>query len=251
MVNPVLSDPELRRFQLQMHLPGINREGQEKMKAARIAVIGAGGTGASVLQNLAAHGTGYLGIIDDGLVNEINIQRQTLYGGTDLGKLKTIISRQHLQQLFPMSTYEIINLRLTADNILSVLRPFHLVVDASNDIQSSTIINDACIRLQKPWVYAHVSGYQVDVSVFNYQHGPSFRCLPENNRQETTGAIACAYGLAGVFVSVEVIKIIAGLNQSLSGRLLTFNAFDYNMKVEAISRDEHNFRPAAQTIDRS
>ena len=250
MGNPVLSDPELRRFKTQIEITGIGNEGQEKLKLAKVAVVGSGGTGASVLQNLASFGLGYLGIIDDEIVNESNIQRQTLYGGTDLGKLKTIISRQHLQDLFPLNHYEIINLKLSSENAEKILGQFSLIVDATNDSHSSLIINDACVKMNKPWVFGHVSGNVVRVSVFNYMGGPSYRCLGSKDSSElqNLGSISSTYALAGVFISNEVFKITTNQPNTLSGKLLTFDSFTYMNEIQQVIRVESNFRLSGSLV---
>jgi sulfur-carrier protein adenylyltransferase/sulfurtransferase len=245
MIKNTLTEPEIRRFRLQMNLPGINMDGQVKLKNALVAVIGLGGTGTNVLQNLSSIGVMHFTIIDNGLVDELSLHRQTLYGGADLGKLKTIISRQRLKELFPLNEYEIINLRLDASNIDRVLQPFDLVVDASNNLDTNFLINDACIRLEKPWVFSAVSGAQVLVSVFNYEGGPSLRCcnLPWEYRSDAV--ISFSYAFAGLFASVEVMKIVTGQQGIYSSKLLLYNCMDYTSQWYEVKKDESNFELVA------
>lgn len=245
MIKKGLSEPELRRFQHQMNLPGINLEGQEKLKNARVAVVGLGGTGTNVLQYLSSLGVGYFGIIDNGLVDELSVQRQSLYGGTDLGKLKTIISRQRLQELYPLTEYEIINLRLDNSNIDRVLLPFDLIVDASNNSHSNYLINDACVRLNKPWIFAAVSAATVMISVFNYNEGPSFRCYNKPISYRSDIVLSLSYGFAGLFASTEVLKIITGMPGVIDKHMFTFNCLNSTSHSLEIIKNIRNFELVA------
>lgn len=241
MIKKGLTEPELRRFKLQMNMPGVSLEGQEKLKNARVAVIGLGGTGTNVLQYLSSLGVGYFAIIDNGLVDELAIQRQSLYGGTDLGKLKTIISRQRLMELYPLTEYEIINLRLDNSNISRILALFDLIIDASNNQESNFLINDACVMLNKPWVFTAVSANIVMVSVFNYHNGPSLRCYgkPVDYRSEIV--VSLSYGMAGLFASNEAFKIITNQQGILDKQMLTFNCLDYSSHTAEVIKNVHNF----------
>jgi adenylyltransferase/sulfurtransferase len=247
MAANILSDSEIRRFQSQMNLPGIGKEGQQKIKLSKIGVIGAGGIGVTVLQYLASMGVGNFGIIDDGLVDELNIPKQTIYGATDLGKLKTIITRQKLQSLFPQTTYEIINLRLNNENIKKILKSFHLVIDASNNTSTSFLINDACIEMDKCWVYGAVNGSKLKVTVFNYSKGPSFRCYCDAfrdnvNGDESNANISVAYGFAGILMATETIKIITSQSNTLSGKLYSFDILSYQSQLETIKKVDKFFQ---------
>lgn len=242
MVKNTLTESEARRFRLQMNLPGIGREGQEKLKNTRIGIVGAGGTGATVLQYLASVGIGHFTIIDNGIVDELAIQRQTLYGATDLGKLKTITSRQRLQILFPLTEFQIINLELTRNNCFHILSPFDVIIDASNNTQTNYIINDTCIELNKSWVYSAVNGPSVLLSVFNYNQGPSLRCYPAEPEYSTDQAISLAYALAGIFTSIETLKLITNQENILNGKILQLNCFDYAYTILPILRNEINFK---------
>ncbi|HEX2936623.1 MAG TPA: HesA/MoeB/ThiF family protein [Bacteroidales bacterium] len=241
MIKKPLTEPELRRFRLQMNMQGINLEGQEKLKNARIAMIGLGGTGTNVLQYLSSLGVGYFAIIDNALVDELSIQRQSLYGGADLGKLKTIISRQRLLELYPLTEYEIINLRLDNSNIDRVLMPFDLIIDATNNSDSNYLINDACIRLNKPWVFTAVSANWVMFSVFNYNDGPSLRCFDKPIVYSTDVVISLSYGMAGLFASTEALKIITGQQGILQSQMLSFNCLDYTSHLSEIVKNVSNF----------
>ena len=235
--NDILSDQDLRRFEDQIALPQIGPGGQKKLKNANIAVIGAGGLGAVVLQYLAASGIGHLAIIDHSMVEETSIQRQTLYGGNDLGKLKTIISREHLQSLFPLIHFDILNLRLSADNALRILQPFELIVDASNDEVSHEIISDACRRLKLPWIYGSILNFKGEVAVFDKNTNASYRNMKhiaETGEDNPLKAASVAYGFIGVLMALEVIKLLVSSPESLLDRILSVDLLTYQFDVKSL-----------------
>jgi sulfur-carrier protein adenylyltransferase/sulfurtransferase len=230
-----LTDIEKRRFREQMDLLGIKEEGLLKLRSSHIAIIGAGGLGAAVLQFLSGAGIGKFSIIDYAIVDESNIQRQSLYGGTDLGKLKTIISKERLRDIFPMSQFDIINLQLTSYNAESVLRPFDILVDATNNRDSSLLIDNACEVIKKPLVYSSVKGGLIQLSVFHYNNGVSFNKSRIPVISECNGASGLIYGIAGAMVSLQVIKILVGLPGVLSGKYITFDGLNYRITETPIS----------------
>lgn len=222
----VLSAPELRRFRHQINLKDIGLKGQEIIKLSKVIVIGAGGIGAQVVQFLAASGVGNIVIIDDQLVTEDSIQIQTLYGGNDLGKLKTIISRQHLQSLYPLSNFDILNLRITRENAAKFLNECDIVIDASNTNQTHLIINDICNQNRKPWIYGHTLGMNAELTVFNYLAGPDYKILyPDGNVAEHEDSPAFVFGTLGCLMASECIKALLKSKDVLSGRILNFNLF--------------------------
>lgn len=239
----ILTAPELRRFQHQIEHKQIGLRGQEKIKAANVIVIGAGGMGAQVLQFLAATGVGNITIVDDSLVTENAIQVQTLYGGNDLGKLKTIISRQQLQNLYPLTNFNILNLRISSENAERFLTGCDLIIDATNSSVSNYIINDACIKLKKSWIYGRTSGTYAETTVFNYLNGPSYRCLyPESSGTERKEpAMALVYGTLGCIMAAECIKLILGSKDVLSGKVLNIDLFSNIFVQQNLTRVDENF----------
>lgn len=244
VTSKILTPPEIRRFQHQINLKPFGLVGQEKLKVAKVIVIGAGGIGAQVLQFLAASGVGHMTIVDDALVSEQAIHLQTLYGGNDLGKLKTIISRQQLQNLFPFSTFEILNLRITKENAGKFLGGCDLIIDATNNPESSYIINDACVHLKKSWVYGHTSGFTGELAVFNYKKGPSYRCLypDEGGPEEKTGSMALVFGTLGALMATESIKVLLNSHDVISGKILNFDMFSNIFVQQALARVDKNFQ---------
>jgi len=239
----VLSDPELRRFGKQISLSQIGLEGQENLKKAKVAVIGAGGLGTVVLQYLAASGVGCLGIIDYALVEETNIQRQTLYGGNDLGKLKTIISKQHLQDLFPLIDFDIINLQLVANNIDKILEPYDMVVDATNDPASHQVVCKSCESLNLPWIFATLNDFGGKIAVFdsNLNAGCSNAkfldsIIPTSNF-DTNGASSLTYGFIGNIIALEVVKFFVRNSHSLINKVMTVDMLSYRFDILSLNSD--------------
>jgi molybdopterin/thiamine biosynthesis adenylyltransferase len=243
MEGDLLSPREIRRYKKQIMIPEIGREGQEKLKKASVVVIGAGGLGCPVLQYLAAAGVGKLALVEFDMVDEINLQRQLLYGSNDVGKLKSIIARDRIAHLNPMVETEIFNLRLDSTNSLRILKDFDVVVDATDNLETRYVINDSCVILGKPMVHGAIYKYEGQISVFNYQDGPTYRCYnPYTDSKECknplpadVGIMGVLPGAAGTFMANEVIKIITGTGSVLSGKMLIFNILDYSLHIIKIN----------------
>jgi molybdopterin/thiamine biosynthesis adenylyltransferase len=225
-----LSDRELRRYQRQIILPDIGEEGQLKLKQASVLVIGVGGLGTPILQYLSAGGVGHIGIADNDMVSESNLQRQILFGSNDLGKLKSIIARDRLSALNPDVDFDIYNLRINTDNILDIIKDYDLVFDATDNFATRYLINDACIITGKPMVYGAIFKFEGQVSVFNYEEGPTLRCLfpspPVEGSYlppEESGLLGILPGMIGCYQASEAIKIITGYGEILSGSMLSVN----------------------------
>jgi adenylyltransferase/sulfurtransferase len=226
----MLTQPEKRRYKRHIMLENVGEEGQMKLKAAKVLVVGAGGLGAPVLQYLTAAGIGTIGIMDDDLVNEDNLHRQILYGENDLGKLKTIIAREKLRVLNPLANFDLMNIRLDASNALKIVEEFDLVIDATDNFSTRYLINDVCLLLNKPWVYGSIYKFEGQVSVFNYEKGPTLRCLFENAKDKKNlddpaelGLFGVIPGIVGSYQANEAIKIITGIGEILSAKVLIFD----------------------------
>jgi molybdopterin/thiamine biosynthesis adenylyltransferase len=247
-----LSPRELRRYRKQIMIPEIGIEGQEKLKNASVIVIGAGGLGCPVLQYLVAAGVGRIAIVDFDMVDEANLQRQILYGSDDLGKLKSIIAKNRLSQLNPMINIEIINLRLDSTNSLQILKDFDVVVDATDNLETRYVINDSCVIINKPMVHGAIYKFEGEFSVFNYLGGPTYRCYnPFTNIKEfknpasaEVGLMGVLPGITGTYMANEVIKIITGVGEVLSGKVLVLNVLKnsfYSISVKN-NPENHNIR---------
>jgi molybdopterin/thiamine biosynthesis adenylyltransferase len=239
----MLSPRELRRYSRQIMLPEIGIAGQEKLKKAKVIVVGAGGLGCPVLQYLAAAGVGKIAIAEFDMVNETNLQRQVLYGSGDVGKLKSIIATSRIELLNNLIETERINLRIDSSNSLRIFRDFDIIVDATDNYPARYIINDTCVILNKPMVHGAIYKHEAQVSVFNFQGGPTYRCFNpsaesndfKNPEPVNVGLLGVLPGIAGTYMANEVIKIITGSGNVLSGKVLMFNIYDNTFNIMEIA----------------
>ncbi|MFC2137548.1 ThiF family adenylyltransferase [Bacteroidota bacterium] len=243
-----LTNREFRRYQKHIALPEIGKEGQQKIKTAKVLVIGVGGIGAPLLQYLCAMGIGTIGIVEHDLVSEDNLQRQILYGDKDVGKLKTIISKQNLENKNSFVDLKVINLKFNKQNAFKIIEDYEIIIDATDNFSTRYLINDTCIAKKKILVYGSVYKYEGQVSVFNYKNGPSLRCLypeiPQNKQivnPDGVGITGVLSGMAGVIMANEVIKIITGYGEVLSGKLLIFDCRNYSQYITCITKNPANF----------
>ena len=252
MAESILSPREIRRYARQIMLPEIGISGQEKLKQARVLVVGAGGLGCPVLQYLAAAGTGRLAIAEFDMVSEANLQRQVLYGSEDVGKLKSIIATNRVEHLNDLIETERINLKIDDSNSLKILKDYDIIVDATDNLTARYIINDSCVILGKPMVHGAIYKYEGQVSVFNYAGGPTYRCYNpkpddrdfKNPQPSEAGLLGVLPGITGTIMANEVIKIITETGNVLSGKVLIFNIKDYAFNIMEITNipENHNIK---------
>jgi len=243
-----LSRREKRRYAKHVMIPEIGEKGQLKLKNSRILIVGAGGLGCPVLQYLAAAGIGHIGLVEFDSVDEGNLQRQILYGSGDIGKLKAIISRHRLQHQNDLVDFRIFNIRLAGNNALEMFKTYDLVIDATDNYETRYLISDACVLSNKPMVHGAIYKFEGQVSVFNYKKGPSYRCYnPKSETQnknpnpEETGLFGVLPGITGTYMANEAIKIITGLGEVLSGKVMTFNILLNTSYTVNIIKDPNNF----------
>ncbi len=239
----LLSSNELRRYNRHIIIPGIGEEGQIKLKNSSVLVIGAGGLGCPVLQYLTAAGVGNIGLMDYDMVSESNLPRQILYRADDIGKLKTIISQQRLNKLNNHVNIQILNIKFEKNNARKIVSDYDIIVDATDSYENRYTINDACVVAGKPMVHGAIYQFEGQVSVFNYNNGPTYRCYNPDNKKEfrnpvpsETGMINVLPGITGTYMANEVIKIILQKGKVLSGEVLIFNILrnkHYLFKVKA------------------
>ncbi len=216
------------RYDRQIKLSEIGTEGQLRIQSASVLVVGAGGLGCPVLQYLAAAGVGTIGIVDNDIVEESNIQRQVIYGTDYLGKSKAESSGKYLENLNPEIKTIIYIFRLTQTNI-DIIEKYDIIIDCTDNFETRYILNDACLQLRKPWIYGAIHKYEGQVSVFNYQGGPSYRDLFPNKSEAdipdcaTVGVLGVLPGITGMLQATECIKMITGIGDILSGKLLVFD----------------------------
>lgn len=226
-----LSNQEKNRYSRHLILDKIGIEGQQKLKAAKVLVIGAGGLGCPVLQYLTAAGVGTIGIVDFDTVDESNLQRQILFTVNDIGKSKAETAKERLLQLNPFVNFIVYNTTLTTENSKSIFSVFDLIIDGTDNFSTRYLVNDTCVKLDKPLVYGSIFKFEGQITVFNYKNGPSYRCLfptpPKANSVPScseVGVIGVLPGIIGAQQANETLKIILNIGQPLSGKLLIYNA---------------------------
>jgi len=252
MDSNILSPIEIRRYNKQIMIPEIGINGQAKLKQAKVLVVGAGGLGCPVLQYLTAAGVGKVGIAEFDTVDESNLQRQVLYGTTDVGKLKSIIVKDRLEHLNSLVSFEVFNLRIAASNALTVLKEFDIIVDATDNLETRYIINDSCVILNKTMVHGAIYKNEGVVSVFNYNGGPTYRCFNPQPKKDNyknpppaqVGLMGVLPGITGTYMANEVVKIITETGEVLSGKVLFFNILNNTFKLISVNNipENHNIR---------
>ena len=213
------------RYNRQLILPEIGEEGQTRLQQARVLIVGVGGLGSPIALYLTGAGVGTIGLIDDDVVSESNLQRQVLYNETEVGLSKAEKAREHLQALNSHVRIEAYPERLTAENAESIISRYDLVLDGCDNFATRYLINDTCVRLGKVYIYGAIRAFDGQVSVFNYQGGPDYRRLfPDEEEMyrmphPPKGVLGVTPGLIGCAEANEALKIIIGYGEILSGKL--------------------------------
>ena len=225
-----------KRYQRQISLKEFGPEAQDKLTQTCVLVVGVGGLGIPVLQYLNAMGIGTLGLVDQDVVDLTNLHRQVLFSENDLGLPKIEIAASKLKAQNSQTRIITHDTFLVRDNALDIIKDYDLVIDATDNFVTRYLINDACIILGKPFVYGAIHGFEGQVSVFNYQNGPTYRCLfPEMPAADEipdcneNGVLGILPGIIGNLQALEAIKLITGIGKPLSGNLLIYNGLDHSM----------------------
>ncbi|WP_298496254.1 HesA/MoeB/ThiF family protein [uncultured Algibacter sp.] len=233
------------RYNRHIILSEIGQVGQDKISNAKVLVIGAGGLGCPVLQYLTAAGIGTIGIIDFDVVNISNLQRQVLYGSSSLGHNKAIAAKSRLDDLNNEISIIAYPEKLTHKNAIPLFSEFDIIVDGSDNFETRYLVNDACIITNKPLVFGAIYKFEGQVSVFNYNNGPSYRCLFPNPPKKDTvpncseiGVLGVLPGIIGSMLANEVLKIVLAIGNVLSGKLLCYNALTSHTLTLKINRNE-------------
>ena len=221
----------MSRYSRHIILSDVGQEGQDKLLQAKVLVVGAGGLGCPILQYLTAAGIGTIGVIDFDVVEESNLQRQILFGMSSLGINKALAAKTRLADLNPTITINTYPEKLTSKNALALFEQYDIIVDGTDNFATRYLINDAAILTRKPVVYGAIYKFEGKVSVFNYQNGPSYRCLFPIPPKEGSAANCSEVGVLGVLPGIigtmqanEVIKIILDFENVLSGKLFCYDS---------------------------
>lgn len=246
------SKQEIERYSRHLIIPEFNLEGQRKLKAAKVLVVGSGGLGSPMLQYLAAAGVGTIGIVDYDRVDETNLQRQVLFDINSVGKFKVDEARARIEALNPYIKVITYNTLLSSENAMDIVKEYDVVADGTDNFPTRYLVNDACVLLDKVNVYASIFQFEGQVSVFNYLNadgtrGPNYRDLfptpPPPGMVPSCaegGVIGVLPGIIGSIQALEVIKVIAEVGDPLAGRLFLFDALSFETRVLKVFSDPEN-----------
>ena len=240
----MLTDQERERYSRHILLPEIGEEGQEKLKRASALIVGVGGLGSPVAMYLAAAGIGRIGLIDFDVVDETNLQRQILYGESNVGERKLDAAWKRLRDMNRNLRIETFNDRLSSRNAMPLMEPYDVILDGTDNFATRYLVNDACVMLGKPNVYASIYRFEGQVSVFDATRGPCYRCVypdppPPNIVPSCAegGVLGVLPGIVGTLQAAEGIKLIAGIGEPLIGRLLLFDALSMRFRTMRIPKN--------------
>lgn len=239
-----LTAEEQQRYARHLILPEVGEVGQRKLKAARVLCVGLGGLGSPVALYLAAAGVGTLGLVDGDRVERTNLQRQVLHATPDVGTLKIDSARRKLEALNPAVKIETYPTMLRADHALELIADYDVVVDGTDNFATRYLVNDACVLVGKPNVYGSIFRFEGQASVFAHEDGPCYRCLyPEPPPPGMVpdcaegGVLGVLPGLIGTIQATEAIKVILGLEGTLTGRLLIADALAMRFSTLTVRRN--------------
>ncbi len=231
--NVELSHAEIRRYSRHLIMPEVGLGGQKKLKAASVLLIGTGGLGSPTAMYLAAAGIGRIGLVDYDTVDESNLQRQVIHGLSTVGELKVESAKARLIDLNPDIQIDVYNVPFTSENALELAAPYDLIIDGTDNFPTRYLVNDVCVKLGKVNVYGSIFRFDGQVTVFDAEHGPCYRCLfPEPPPPGLVpscaegGVLGILPGTIGTLQATEAIKVILGIGETMVGRLLLYNALD-------------------------
>ena len=234
---------EVRRYSRHLIMPEVAMEGQQRLKAAKVLCIGAGGLGSPVAMYLAAAGVGTLGIVEFDVVDETNLQRQIIHGQSDVGRSKAQSAKDTIAEINPNVNVVLHETRLDSSNALEILKDYDLIVDGTDNFPTRYLVNDACVLLHKPYVWGSIFRFEGQVSVFWADRGPCYRCLyPE---PPPPGMVpSCAEGgvlgvlcaTIGSIQATEAVKLIIGRGDPRVGRLLTYDSLKMKFRELRLRR---------------
>jgi molybdopterin/thiamine biosynthesis adenylyltransferase/rhodanese-related sulfurtransferase len=239
-----LTVDEVKRYSRHLIIPDVGMTGQKRLKNAKVLVVGAGGLGSPALLYLAAAGVGTLGVIDFDVVDESNLQRQIIHGQSDIGRPKALSARDSIKEINPYVDVIVHEEALSNDNVMQIFSGYDLIVDGTDNFATRYMVNDACVLLNKPYVWGSIYRFDGQASVFWSEYGPCYRCLyPE---PPPPGMVpSCAEGgVLGVLCASigsiqvnEAIKVLIGIGEPIVGRLMIYDALEMNYRSLNIRKD--------------
>lgn len=240
----VLSAEQLKRYSRHIMLPEVGEEGQGKLLDAKVLFLGAGGLGSPSSLYIAAAGVGTIGIVDDDVVDESNLQRQVLHNMERLGMPKVDSARKTLQALNPDVKVVTYQTRLSSENVLDIIADYDVIIDGADNFPTRYLLNDAALKLGKPVVHASIFRFEGQMTTFLADEGPCYRCLYPDPPPpgmapscQEAGVLGVLPGLVGTVQATEAIKLILGQGETLSGRLLVFDALKTTFRTLKLRKD--------------
>jgi len=239
-----LSIDEVRRYSRHLIIPDVGMNGQKRLKNARVLCVGAGGLGSPALMYLAAAGVGTLGIVEFDVVDESNLQRQIIHGASDIGRPKAESARDSIKEINPYVDVIMHEERLDSTNVMGIFADYDLIVDGTDNFATRYLVNDACVLLNKPYVWGSIFRFDGQASVFWSEFGPCYRCLyPEPPPPGMVpscaegGVLGVLCGSIGSIQVTEAIKLIVGIGEPLVGRLKVYDALDMTYREVRVRKD--------------
>ncbi len=241
-----LNDQQIERYSRQIILPQVGGKGQEKLLAAKVLVIGAGGLGSAVASYLARAGVGTLGIVDSDAVESSNLHRQILYSSDDIGKKKALTARTHLEGANPDVKVIPYVLRLTSENVMGIVKEYDIVVDGTDNFPTRYLVNDVCVLARKILVFGAFFRYEGQAMVVKPGEGPCLRCVfPEPPPPglvpscQEAGVLGALAGIIALIQATEILKLILGIGESLVGKFILFDALRIDLSKFDARRDKN------------
>jgi adenylyltransferase/sulfurtransferase len=241
-----LTNEEILRYSRHLIMPEVGKEGQLKLKNAKVLLVGAGGLGAPLGLYLAAAGIGRIGLVDFDVVDHTNLHRQVIHGTKDVGRKKLDSAADRMRDINPNVRLDLHEIALTSENAFAVMEPYDIIVDGTDNFPTRYLVNDACVLLGKPNVYGSIFRFEGQATVFAYPGGPCYRCsYPEPPPPGLVpscaegGVLGILPGMIGVIQATETVKLILGIGEPLIGRLLRYDALEMRFREYKVRRDPH------------
>ncbi|MEZ4667215.1 MAG: molybdopterin-synthase adenylyltransferase MoeB [Anaerolineae bacterium] len=241
-----LTNEEIKRYSRHLIMPEVGIDGQRKLKAASILLIGTGGLGSPLALYLAAAGIGRIGLVDYDVVDETNLQRQVIHGQSSVGVLKIDSAEKRMKDINPLIQIDKYNVPLTSENALELFAPYDVIIDGTDNFPTRYLVNDACVKLGKPNVYGSIFRFEGQLSVFYATEGPCYRCMfptpPPPGLVPSCaegGVLGILPGTIGTLQATEAIKLILGIGEPMIGRMLLYDALEMSFTKLKVRKDPH------------
>jgi sulfur-carrier protein adenylyltransferase/sulfurtransferase len=239
-----LTHEEIRRYSRHLIMPEVGIEGQRKLKAASVLLIGTGGLGSPLALYLAAAGIGRIGLVDYDVVDESNLQRQVIHGQSTVGALKVESAKQRMLDINPFLQVDLYNVPLTSDNALELFTPYDVIIDGTDNFPTRYLVNDACVKLGKPNVYGSIFRFEGQLSVFYANEGPCYRCMfptpPPPGLVPSCaegGVLGILPGTVGTMQATEALKLILGIGEPLIGKMVLYDALEMSFTTLKVRKN--------------